>query len=626
MKAGSVLHRPKRHLKLHVRLFLLWSALTVLTVLVLGTIAIRQLTLQATEQKTSEFRSQVYLVSENIRNYRAIVEDIADSIYTNKTFRRFLSLGTGRSTSEQLTTFNELIRPFIASRRYSYSFLHAIQIYADNDNLLFTGDELVRVDDMVKSTTWYQNAVAGHGRKIWDDGISMEGTGDRSVATIALCRGLLDQDNTLLGVLRISIRQPKLAELIVSVEDDQQQLIINEHGRILAATTPDMVDQNITAFPYLAQTESAPSGTYHVRRGSEDVFVMHSTSALSAAATTHNWKVVSIVSSRKLTAGVRTLIFTGSIVAFAVLCVMAVVSFYVARNSTLRIRELVKRTHRVAAGDFADDVEVHGSDEIAELGRSFNEMARKLGQLVDEVYASKIQAQAYRLKQQETELIALQMQIHPHFLYNTLDAIRMHAVIEGNEAIADMLLALSAMLRYSIGGGEDTTLGAEIAHAARYVHIRNMKHDHQVCFVTQVPEEFTGQKLPRLLLQPIVENAFVHGLRRAGKGQKVTVTVSRQSEGTLCIEIADNGVGMPVDQVAYWNERLQAPMDDVETLDGGIGLLNVNARLRLRYGPEFGLMMRSTPGTGTIVQIRLPLMSLTEMSSDVESEEVVSDG
>lgn len=206
----------------------------------------------------------------------------------------------------------------------------------------------------------------------------------------------------------------------------------------------------------------------------------------------------------------------------------------------------------------------------------------------------------------------LQHQINPHFLYNTLDSVRGLAYMEGADSAAEMAGALAAFFRYSISNSDDiVTLSKELDNIKRYFVIQKYRFSNRFSLNIRIAEDdmqILGYPIPKLILQPLVENALFHGLEhRAGKGN---VTISAQNTGNrLYLYITDDGVGMSEQKVREINKAIyeETPPDQGENGRGtGIAFYNINKRIRYLYGEEYGLSVESTAGKGTQVEIVLP--------------------
>lgn len=214
----------------------------------------------------------------------------------------------------------------------------------------------------------------------------------------------------------------------------------------------------------------------------------------------------------------------------------------------------------------------------------------------------------------------LQHQINPHFLYNTLDSVRGLAYAEGADGAAEMAEALAAFFRYSISHGEDiVSLGKELNNIKRYFVIQGYRFSKRFSLVVDIPEDdisIWGYPIPKLMIQPLVENAVFHGLeKKSGKGS-VTISTSRTPR-RLYLYVADDGVGMSQDKMREINRAIYAETNgasaDSQGRGTGIALRNINRRIQYLYGKEFGLNVESTEGFGTQIEIALPWPPPKEM-------------
>jgi sensor histidine kinase YesM len=214
------------------------------------------------------------------------------------------------------------------------------------------------------------------------------------------------------------------------------------------------------------------------------------------------------------------------------------------------------------------------------------------------------------MMKKQAELDALQSQINPHFLYNTLDSIRGQAMCEGVEDIERMTKVLSDMFRYSISDKSNlVTLEKELLNAENYILIQQYRFNNKFCFINKVDKDTLNLKVPKLLVQPIVENAVYHGLEvKLGKGS-ITIA-SYRTEKRLVINIQDDGVGIDYDRLVKINDSLVRGQTTLEVKDSGLrmGLMNVNARIKMNFGPDYGLRVYSQKGVGTNVEVVLPVI------------------
>ncbi len=260
------------------------------------------------------------------------------------------------------------------------------------------------------------------------------------------------------------------------------------------------------------------------------------------------------------------------------------------------IKRLSKAMGQVQKGDFTVRVPNKRKDEIGELTESFNYMLEEINTLIRQVYQEKI-------AQKNAEVQALQAQINPHFLYNTLDSINWMLIDREEYDISDIILSLAGLMRYSI---EDENafvpLEKEIGYVLCYLKIQKNRLEERLEYFVEAEENLTDAQVPKLILQPIVENAITHGIEPRNQKGDIRITIKDLGDEML-ISVEDNGIGMTPEQLKHLKEE----MPDIEK-EGhtGIGIRNVDRRIRLHYGEPYGIAIESAYGKGTIVSLRIP--------------------
>lgn len=212
-----------------------------------------------------------------------------------------------------------------------------------------------------------------------------------------------------------------------------------------------------------------------------------------------------------------------------------------------------------------------------------------------------------RVKEEQRELdrmrfVALQSQIQPHFLYNTLECIHWQALAGGNAEISTMVKALAQYYRICLSEGKEIiTLEMELEHIRNYLIIQNMRYGNIITLVENIPEEYAFVKIPKLTLQPLVENSIYHGIRvKEGVKGKVEIAIC-EKEDAICLTVSDDGVGMDEERIAFINRNISEVAQDV-----GYGITNINKRIELIYGKRYGLNFMQNSDGGVCVQIWLP--------------------
>ncbi|MEK4435911.1 cache domain-containing sensor histidine kinase [Paenibacillus sp. FSL K6-2862] len=276
--------------------------------------------------------------------------------------------------------------------------------------------------------------------------------------------------------------------------------------------------------------------------------------------------------------------------------VLIVMGAWFSRRLAAPIRKLIQQMAVVESGKLNARLPVTSNDEIGRLTHGFNRMVERLQVHIDEAYVAQI-------KQKQTELNALKSQIRPHYLYNTLEVIRMNAVDKDAEEVADMIHSLSNQLKYVIDYGEDrVSLWREVEHLHDYFYIISIRYENRYVLQCDIaPDVQMEWPILKLCLQPIVENAIQHGLRERKKGT-VGVTIDKQ-EQNLVIVIYDNGIGISEEKLKSINEGLYT----ANPHNRSVGLKNVHERIRSMYGENYGLSVSSQENIGTSVLLSFPV-------------------
>ena len=313
------------------------------------------------------------------------------------------------------------------------------------------------------------------------------------------------------------------------------------------------------------------------------------------------WRIQYHLDPELLTGDIHRLRDRLLIISAAAMLTAALTTWFSSRKISRPVSSMLQQMDRVQQGDLSAHVPVTGRDELSALGDGFNQMVSKLDAHIRQSYVASI-------KQKEAELDALRMQIHPHFLYNTLEVIRMSSVAHHDLETAQMTLSLVNQLQYVIGeSGEHVPLQKELDIVRDYISLVSLRYGQIEC-KTAVPASLLSCRILKMTLQPIVENAVQHGLRPLGGGQ-ISISAARQ-QNLLCLTVMDNGCGMDQEQLEKLRNQISSDKMPEIKEDGlrSIGMKNVHDRIRMACGNAYGLEIESQPGIGTAVVIRLPYL------------------
>lgn len=275
-------------------------------------------------------------------------------------------------------------------------------------------------------------------------------------------------------------------------------------------------------------------------------------------------------------------------------------SVWFSKRLTKPIRNMMIQMSEIETGNFQVRLPVTSNDEIGVLSKRFNQMSKELESYINQSYIA-------HMKQAEAEMTALKSQIYPHFLYNTLEIIRMTALDKDDIVVSEMIEALSSQIHYMIGPMQDVVpLEKEVDITRQYVYLLNCRIKGKVNFTADL-NGLRSTAVPKLILQPIVENAYVHGIKpKDGKGN--VMIEAEHTEERLEITVMDNGVGMNAEELMRLKQLLEGNEPGIKNEHNwqSIGLKNVHDRIRYLYGEAYGIEVTSTPGVGTMVRILMP--------------------
>lgn len=305
---------------------------------------------------------------------------------------------------------------------------------------------------------------------------------------------------------------------------------------------------------------------------------------------------------------VQSALLMTSVVLGGIVIIALMVSKLIVSGITQPIQRLCAATRQAASGDFEVQIMENQTDELTELNVSFNQMVEKIGNLVEDV-------REQELNMHKTELRLLQAQIHPHFLYNTLDAIIWLAESERKEDVVRMVSSLSAFFRTTLSKGRDyITIEEEMEHIRSYLEIQHFRYSDILEYEIKIPREMYSYFILKLTLQPLVENALYHGLKQKRGLGHIRIS-GKKEEDRLIFSVWDDGVGMTKEQLERVHRLIRgdvdAPVDHKsggDTGSTGFGLYNVAQRLRLNYGKEYGLEAESSYKEWTEFRAIIPIV------------------
>lgn len=288
-----------------------------------------------------------------------------------------------------------------------------------------------------------------------------------------------------------------------------------------------------------------------------------------------------------------------TIILITLLCVAAAIGFTYMTiiNYSRRTQEIVRAMKKLQDGDLTVRITVGKEDELFEISTRFNQMCEDLSRHIDRVYKSEI-------KQKQAELVAFQAQIKPHFLYNTLEAIRMRAISKEAHDVGEMIYLLGTLFKHSVKSDTIVSLSDEIEYSRLYLDLFRIRYKNKFSYTIDIDSELLHYSVMKLSIQPLIENYIVHGIRLHRDDNHLAIDARLGPEGkTLIVTMRDNGKGIDPDKLAEIRERIADPLNHPSS---SIGITNVNERLKIIFGNDYGLLIDSTVNEGTTVEMISP--------------------
>lgn len=323
-------------------------------------------------------------------------------------------------------------------------------------------------------------------------------------------------------------------------------------------------------------------------------------------------KLVALVSEKEVLAQAGSARDLALMLLAASVLLLSFPVYWTVRGVINPIRSLSAFMGRVAASRDLSKlnrrIRLDGCREAREMAGECNRMLDTIQNLTQTVIRKDKDILGAELERKQAELSFLQSQINPHFLCNTFDSIKGLAALHGETEIRSMANDLSLLFRYSIRPGERVPLRDELDAVERYVRIQKTRFGQRFSVCYQIPEETKDISVPKMILQPLVENAIIHGVEVLDRDGRLVVE-SELSSGDLLLRVRDNGGGMEPEKLERMRRKLSGAQlskdKDIVGYRAGIGVVNVNNRIRLTYGEEYGVTIDSSPGQGTVVTLRM---------------------
>ncbi|WP_294405804.1 sensor histidine kinase [uncultured Clostridium sp.] len=519
------------------------------------------------EQEKNNIKNYLSQAVSNMDNQLKIYDNLSDYISFNQTISDVVDHNYD-SYYDMYNQYTKRLDPMLSSLKYFHSDINRVTIYVNKNTV--EHDTTISPASDIENEEWY-GLLNGNSNIHW-----LVSNESHKVFSVRNMPSL--QEVSSIGALYIDVDYNKLFESFKNMKDSNYGIfIIDSEGR------------EIFDYSVFDDEKSYMKLTYDDYQNQKNM-MDDKYAIVECPSATETWTVVLYKPVSLIYDNVRQMLYGSIMIILFVIFVCFFISSMLAGHMVSDLEKLRENMEHIENGDMKIRVKSTSKDEVGTLVRGFGKMINQINSLIEDVYKSRIIQKDYEMK-------ALQAQINPHFLYNSLSLINWMAIEAGQKQISGITLSLSSFYRTALNKGKNIlSVKDEILNMKSYLDIQLMMHDYEFDVDINIDDDILEYKILNLLLQPLIENAIDHGidLKREGRG-KITI-IGRLDGKDIVLSVADNGVGME-----------QEKIDTILTEHSkGYGVRNVNERIKLYYGTQYEIKIESCIGEGTTMTVRIP--------------------
>lgn len=523
---------------------------------------------------------------ENLNIMLEDIEHISTVVVTNKNHVIDVLGSEHYEVSYEWFLEQKDIKEFLSSLKAYKSYISRIAVVGLNGKIFFEGTPWISKSILEHDSL--RRTVNADGKRVW---IKQNGDDVLWNETVTLGRAI-QYEKEPIGAVMIDIDYDVIKKTYdFAPSKDSFIFVVEPGGGFVYHTNPDISAHNIT--------ETSFAKVYHHLNHLDPMVEIAGQHYLVASYTSDKtgWTTIGVIPEHTLLEDSIKLRNQIVQILLVVFIIVFVVSAKVATHITKNLKKLQKNMNWVKDGNLTVISEIHANDEVGELSHVFNKMLDRLKGLLEDI--------KHRERQKrEAELAALQAQISPHFLYNTLNTIKYLARLSNVKNVEEVTTSLIRLLRAVVGNTKEyISIREEIEYVKSYISIQEYKYIDSFHVHYELEKELLNCKILKLILQPVIENSIIHGVSSLDQGGAITIKLFREGKYTIKFEVTDNGPGMSQEQI---ERTLQKNSDIDYTRFSGMGISNVHERIRMLFGEPYGVTIISKPGLFTTVNILIP--------------------
>lgn len=566
------IRRKFKDAKIRHKILAMFFIIGIIPMLVLGEysyIAVRELLVKQEKSNMSDYLTQAIMSADN---QIQIYNNLSEYISYNDTIAQVLTYDY-KNYYEMYEQYTKVLDPLLSSVKYFNQGVKQLTVYTDNPGIAKHDVTVAPVREIMEEK-WYLAIEMAEDRDInW--------IVNRQNSKVFSARNMPAFQNVgNLGILYIEVDYDKLFESF-------EEMSGNEYGIYIVNDENDIIYQ-MTSYDISQDRHPLKIEDIREQKAVCDAYTIVDDSMVTG------WKVWFYKKNREIRSSVLPLIVAILIVTALCITFSIIATTIFSKVMVNDIEKLTENMKAVESGNMEITVTSDAADEVGNLIRGFGNMINRINQLINEVYKGKI-------SQKEAEMKALQAQINPHFLYNSLSLINWKALETEQRDISRLTLLLSTFYRTALNRGRNIlSIRDEISNMDSYLEIQLMIHDDAFTVIREIDDDILEYQTLNLILQPLVENAIEHGIDPDEDGKGIITIRGRKDGNHILLSVEDNGIGM--------DEETAASILTAQSK--GYGVRNVNERIMLYYGESYHLTVESTPGKGTVITIRIPQIKM----------------